>query len=338
MEKRKQKRRSLRLTLLLLLLATILLLTSSYAWFTANQTVTIAELQVNVAAQNGLQISADGNKWSARIDKTDLQTAAGAYTSLVNQFPANFAPVSTAGNVTGGKMDMFLGSVNANASGKDELTATVETEATGEIGNFIAFDMFLKVEQTTKIELTANSNVKATGASKGIENAARVAFLVEGTKAAGTELSQIQALAGATNTTRYIWEPNYDVHTAAAVTHASSVYGITTTETGAAQIAYDGIKAAIPSGILMENTNATANSTYFGPTTITYSTKANFGVSPDGGTTQSTDSLEIFTLEPGITKIRVYMWIEGQDVDCENTASGSDIAFNIQISRITTGS
>ena len=144
MEKRKQKRRSLRLTLLLLLLATILLLTSSYAWFTANQTVTISQLEVNVAAQNGLQISADGNKWSAKITKDDLEAAAATElykANLTNQFPANFAPVSTAGNVTSGKMDMFLGSVNANASGKDELTATVETEEKGRTGNLIALDI-----------------------------------------------------------------------------------------------------------------------------------------------------------------------------------------------------
>ena len=333
MEKRKQKRRSLRLTLLLLLLTAILLLTSSYAWFTANQTVTIAELQVNVAAQNGLQISADGNKWSARINKADLITASGTYSDLVNQFPDNFAPVSTAGNVQGGKMDMFLGSVNANTSGKDVLTATVETEATGTTGNFIAFDMFLKVEQTTRIELTANSNVKAIGESKGIENAARVAFLVQGNLPAGTALDTIQKQAGATTDTRYIWEPNYDVHTAAAVSHASSVYGITTTQTGAARIAYDGIKAKIDSGILMAETNATQNSTYFDTTPIEYSTKADFGSDAEG----SQKTQEIFTLNPGITKVRVYMWIEGQDVDCENTASGSNIAFNIQISRITTG-
>lgn len=338
METRKQRKRSLRLTLLLLLLTAILLLTSSYAWFTANQTVTISELQVNVAAQNGLQISADGNKWSALINKDDLQTAAGTYsTNLVNQFPDNLAPVSTSGNVQSGKMDMFLGSVNADkTTGKDMLTATVESEATGTVGNFIAFDMFLKVEQTTDIELTANSNVKAVGTSKGIENAARVAFLVQGNLPAGTALDTVQKQAGATNATRYIWEPNYDVHTAAAVTHASSVYGISTTETGAEQIAYDGIKAEIENGILLASTNATANSTYFEAAPIAYKTKANFGVSPDGGTTQSTDSQQIFTLNPGITKIRVYMWIEGQDVDCENTASGSNIAFNIQISRIGT--
>ena len=129
METRKQKRRSLRLTLLLLLLTAIILLSSSYAWFTANQTVTVSQLQVNVAAQNGLQISADGSVFSALIGKDDLITASGKYTDLLNQLPVNLAPVSTGKNVTDGKMDMYLGTVNANAtSGKYELTATKETE------------------------------------------------------------------------------------------------------------------------------------------------------------------------------------------------------------------
>lgn len=26
------------------------------------------------------------------------------------------------------------------------------------------------------------------------------------------------------------------------------------------------------------------------------------------------------------------MWVEGQDVDCDNSASGTDIAFNIEFS------
>ena len=43
-----------------------------------------------------------------------------------------------------------------------------------------------------------------------------------------------------------------------------------------------------------------------------------------------TAAKDIFTLSAGITKIRMYMWIEGQDVDCENTASGTDISFNVQ--------
>ena len=40
----------------------------------------------------------------------------------------------------------------------------------------------------------------------------------------------------------------------------------------------------------------------------------------------------ILNLKAGITKVRIYMWVEGQDVDCENSASGSDIQYNIQFS------
>ena len=37
------------------------------------------------------------------------------------------------------------------------------------------------------------------------------------------------------------------------------------------------------------------------------------------------------TLEAGVTKVRIYMWIEGQDIDCENNATGTDISFNISL-------
>jgi hypothetical protein len=39
-----------------------------------------------------------------------------------------------------------------------------------------------------------------------------------------------------------------------------------------------------------------------------------------------------FSLDAGITKFRVYIWVEGQDVDCENDASGSKVSYNIQLS------
>ena len=35
----------------------------------------------------------------------------------------------------------------------------------------------------------------------------------------------------------------------------------------------------------------------------------------------------------GITKVRIYMWIEGQDVDCENNVTGTDITYKITLSK-----
>jgi hypothetical protein len=53
---------------------------------------------------------------------------------------------------------------------------------------------------------------------------------------------------------------------------------------------------------------------------VDYSTVAGFSTNFSG-----------LTLQRGITKVRVYMWIEGQDVDCENSASGGNITYGLQI-------
>ena len=87
MSKKNQKKTSLKSAILVLLLIALLLITSSYAWFTANQTVTVSQLQVNVKASNGLQISADAQSWKTILEKADLDTAGTAYNVLINQLP-----------------------------------------------------------------------------------------------------------------------------------------------------------------------------------------------------------------------------------------------------------
>ena len=42
-----------------------------------------------------------------------------------------------------------------------------------------------------------------------------------------------------------------------------------------------------------------------------------------------------FMLPEGISKIRVYAWVEGQDIDCENNAAGSDFKFNFNGLRVS---
>lgn len=47
----------------MILFCGVILSTSTYAWFTANKTVTINDITVNVAAMNGLQIFVDAINW-----------------------------------------------------------------------------------------------------------------------------------------------------------------------------------------------------------------------------------------------------------------------------------
>lgn len=318
MKKNSKRKSNLKSSLLLLLLLAILLISSSYAWFTANQTVTVSSLNVNVQASNGLQISADGTTWKAVLSNSDLTTG---YATAVNQIPTELAPVSTTGIVTNGKMDMFYGTVEANAAGTYMLTATQETDKHGASGRYIAFDLFLKVDKETQIYMTTGSKVEYAGETdQGLQNAARVAFVNEGTKAASSAVADIQAMS-LTSGTAMIWEPNYDTHTANGLAAARDIYGKTITKTtGEAQQPYYGIKKAIPdtANITMIQT-ATPSADYFSSVSPTYKTISGH-----------TDSPAFLKLTAGVTKLRVYMWIEGQDVDCENNASGTNINFDLQ--------
>ena len=329
---KEEKRKSLKYSILLLLLLLIFLIVSTYAWFTSNQTVSVRTLNVNVVAQNGLQISANGTDWKTVLQTSDIHPDTIAnYASNLNQIPTSIQPVSTDGSVNAsGQLNLFLGEVSetANATGENALVSTLETDAQGTDGNYIAFDIFLRVNQETQIYLGERSSVTANeDDDRGLQNGARVAFIDEGNTADGSELSTIQSLTRATAGREYvkIWEPNYDVHTAAGVANARDTYGITTTQTGGSLLSYDGIKSAFEEGdnVTLRTANATDNEEFFAT------------VTPDITTTQANATAQdLMTLQEGITKVRVYMWIEGQDVDCENNASGTDINFDLEITRV----
>ena len=47
-------------------------------------------------------------------------------------------------------------------------------------------------------------------------------------------------------------------------------------------------------------------------------------------TAANTEKEKLITLKPGVTKMRIYMWLEGQDVDCFTGASGTYLNFDLQ--------
>ena len=333
MKKNSKRKTNVKSSILVLLLIAILLIASTYAWFTSNRTVTISSIDVNVAASTGIQISVDGINWKAVISNEDIKGASATYDDAVNVIPASMAPVSTIGEVSGDRMGMYFGTVVANEdTGNYELytSATAEDDATS--GKYIVFDIFLKLDEAKTIHLTEGSDVthKATAGTandKGLKNAARVAFCVLGNAGLTSTVEQIQAITG--GTTSYIREPNYDVHTQAGANAASSIYGHNVALTGANQLSYYGVKAPIPkaSPVLLND----HSTDYFQQITNPIKTAAGHKLllAADEANAGTIGTTELMALSEGITKIRIYMWIEGQDVDCENTASGSDITFDL---------
>lgn len=339
MKKTSKVKNELRHSILLLLLLAILLISSTYAWFTSNQVVSVTALDVNVEAKNGLQISLDAVNWKTIIQSSDIAnvTLDATYPTNVNQVPKILEPVSTDGilDASGnGFLKMFYGIIKTTDTSNGEYVLAsqkrVETKR-GTSNSFIAFDLFLKVNLETQLYISKDSKVVFKDAqSKGMENATRVALVVEGNALETELLTDIQGLKTTDSSNVYIWEPNYDVHTAPAIANARNTYGITTSQVGADRISYDGISTTIYSDrkVLLGNANATMFPDLFNPipTEKIYETPLDFA--------NQLKNKQIFKIQPGITKVRVYMWIEGQDVDCENYASGSNISYELKLTSL----
>ena len=332
MEKRNSKKRKkskkIFIAILMILFTGVILTASTYAWFTANKTVTVSQIDVNVTTSEGLQISTDAVNWKTVISNEDITGV--TYDGSTNQLPgqtATIKPTSTIGEIDGatGFMKMFVGTVESNDAGDYILTATqsIETKSTT-TGDFVVFDLFFQTNAAATVYLTSSSSVKASKTATGIQNAARVGFVVQGHAAAGTDAATIRALKSDGTVPAVIWEPNNDVHTAAAVKHAADVYQISTQQAGAPKLAYKGVKKDIS-----KTANIPLNSA---ETEYFADVKPNISTTVAGIPKEKYE--RVFDLEAGVTKVRIYMWVEGQDVDCEDNASGGAVAYNLQFSTL----
>jgi len=325
--KKEEKKRKLRTLILLLFLTIIMFGTSTYAWFTANRVVTINSLDVHVEASNGIQISTDGESWKSVI--TNLDIISGAYTGAVNQVPTNVTAVSTdASTVTAaGRLNMYSAVVDTNeTTGDYTIETTLETDTAGTEGKYIAFDIFLRVDTTQMVYLTPESDVVvATGSTeKGLKNAARVAFVNLGHTESTSALNTITGLNTGTSSSVILWEPNVEAHEA-IITGATGVahdMGVALNQTGGVydRVPYRGVSAATSTPLDLKQvvSQTTAITTAVTPTITT--------------TSSNTATNQFANLTAGITKYRVYMWIEGQDIDCDNSATGTNISYKVQLS------
>lgn len=300
----------------------ILLVSSTYAWFSLNSNLEATGVSIRVSAVQKLEVSTDAKEWHQSITLHDILNA--SYDVLrYNQVPVKFQPVSTAGNITDGKLDMFLGIVSSDKDKSSKsygglvLKALKETEEDGETGKFLAFDLYFKSDALKPLYIGRNSYVSYSEESTGIENTLRLAFVNEGT-IESDDISAIQSLKTDDLNNVKIWEPNYDSHTEYGITAAKNIYGLDIADSDGTTIKYYGIKSEITTPVSIDSTDneyfsLMENNLY---TDVSYNKKKGKNVL-------------LFNLNRGITKVRVYAWIEGQDVDCENKAAGSSFIFNL---------
>lgn len=326
---KKQKKSNLKVSLLLLLLAAVLLISSTYAWFIANTTVSINTIDVRVDTVEGLEISADAITYKMGLTNDDIKNAKNTYDGALNQMPTTILPCTTVGSIdtTSGKQAMFLGTT-AKSTNDTLLNLTSEVEENRVGGSFIAFEIFLKLSAAgnKQLYLDKSSNVVFKAATegakdKGLQNATRVALIAQNNDPTA-QGSTSQALTYSTDSAwQKIWEPNALSHINSgndgAKAEVNSRYSwLTYTDTEA--MSYSGGKAATTNGLAIDKLNSTTYPDYIGNV-------ANLSATP--ATMES--NLLLGTIKPGATKIKVYMWLEGMDIDCYTAASGTDFSFNI---------
>lgn len=299
----KKTRKGLMPALLGAVCSVVALTSVSYAWFTMGSDATVGEIEVGVSQADGMQISVNAFDWKSFVDQDELGTVK---TNILPASTTKFLPTSSVGNYNGGKQEMFLGTMN-----NDKLTATkleelVGTEAEGVqtaavAANYIAFDLYIKLDSKSLFNLDSTSTVDGQYNS---ELASRISFTHLGTAPANQPNS---ALALSAKINQKIWEPNSKEHTSFVLGNNASLEN--------QKVEYYGVKQEISSGIDPTSSNEALSKVE----TVDFA--------------DSTTDLNLFTLEAGISKIRVYIWLEGQDVDCNNDVSSGKIITNLKFEK-----
>ena len=176
----------------------------------------------------------------------------------------------------------------------------------------------LYLENNTDIVLTESSNEEMVG----LFNSIRVGFLKIGSLPLNSDYNAVQNIKCNNSCTSTIFEPNHRNHTALSIERAEK-FGVTLVDTEPFPT-YGCIKSGGP---------------IFIADTVSGSPKLDY----DFFELQQTITKEqitnpLFELPSGITKVRLYLWIEGQDIDSlETDSEGAKIDISINFLKDTAG-
>ena len=333
-KKLKESKKRIRGIVLIILITAMLLIMSTYAWFSTQKDIVLSNLKGRVKVAEGLEVSLDGETWGNEIDLSNL-THNG--TTIVK--PDEMIPVSTMGETGGTALTMLRGTISKKKILKNvkACVESVNDPKDETYPGYIAFDMYLKntnrLEEPTNLQLNQNSIVKVPlegNEKSGIQNAVRIGFakytdsidtLSEPHQVTGTNYGVIDQVA--------VWEPNSKAHVPYVVKN-NNIADEPFTDNKDVHT-YGLLKSAVDqqiSDIYQKNTYSELQNTV--------KTNSSNKLTVDEGIQELksvADGKTPFTIPANkISKIRVYVWLEGGDIDCINYAShggGIDVTIGL---------
>mgnify|MGYP001192923210 FL=1 len=203
----RNSRKRLNALILLVAFTAILLIVSTYAWFSSQKNVTLTGLKGTVNVAEGIQISLDAEHWVNTINFNDFdQTTTGAWTvkntatttyfangntfqkplgedgAIQNTTPDELLPVSTAAysatndGIGQTALKFYKGTNTETIKLMDDTNVVTEDGQAG----FFAFDVFVMNTSATGaddvLQLDPISDVRGNNEATGVQNTSRVAF------------------------------------------------------------------------------------------------------------------------------------------------------------------
>ena len=299
------KKRAFVSAIAMLIVSAIVLTSSTFAWFSMSKQATVDSMDLTVSSPEGIQISANASAWTANLTideifNTDETTTSryDAYEGNANLYPADLVPVSSAfeySDTKTGRVDFFKATLNDK--GYANVSAVLQTAGNANNAGLIAFDLFFKVAQQTTVYF-GTSEFK-DNSSSDVLTSLRLGFTPLGNVPIGSTAADAQALNTFKRGTGNIV---YEVDSMNRSADATSL-GQTTGKLDTEYLAGTGASGQTTNGILDNS--------------FTHATAAKLVRDNDNASVKS------FTLNAGVTKMRVFLWVEGNDVDCQNSIAGA---------------
>ena len=362
MKRTQKSQKRTKYLLLLLVLTAILSITATYAWFSTQRDVEITGMRLNVEVAESMQISLNGETWTQSITIEDMKQFYGTATGTnlhqagvvgtdtnTNYVPTELKPVSTVGTLSSGTLKFVKGTVNVSntATSLTDITAcSEETLASSnnitarQNGNeahpYLVFDMYLRnisartsgldtlyLNENSKVwvDTSVSQDEGAGVAGTGLEYSARVGLVrysntvdVNDTTATG---ETVRGITTDDTAQVAIWEPNDLDHTPYVVSNnklsitstqqAVTTYGIKDTATGTIADVYKYTDTTNLAEVKTMKPEYDADGTKEAEEITLLDGSSKMGLKPNT-----------------ISKVRVYVWLEGQDPDCIDLASTGD--------------
>jgi len=338
--------RRAKLIFLIVFLSSVILIFSTYAWFSASLNVKVKFFDVKVSTDTGLFISLDGIHFSDSVEisrDSVITSLRQYYPNHTNQWAANgLWSVSSNGipNSNSGKFAVFEGQMDkykdkARRGIRYVNTILMPEDKAYDWNSYIAFDIFLKnvsgspkkdnlyIGAGTYIDFDDTADEETIEKMQDIMNTMRIGIVKIGETGLKSDVFTIQNLQCNNECMSVIYEPYSLDH------NEESVNAVAGFNIDIQDQTYVPTYGVVKEGRYLDHKSGFVNSG------VNLDTE-HFALQHTIFEKDFEDP--IFQVPNGITKARVYLWIEGQDVDAlEVFSEGAPIYLNLEFDKDLAG-